>query len=256
MFSGWIKLHRSLLDWEWYDDVNVKCLYLHCLMRANHKPKKYRGTMIETGQFTTSQEVLAKELHLSIMQIRTAINKLKSTGEITVKANNKFSMISITNWDSYQDDNRPGNKRTTNEQQASNRPVTTNKNVRRKEGKNKDKEGAKAQPKKRATFKPPTLDEIKAQFVEKQYQVPFDECEKFFLYYESNGWMVGRNKMKKWQSAFSGWIKRSKEYAKSNGKVSDREHRQGIGDFIEEQARGAVERLSEGSVSKNEDNLS
>lgn len=37
------------------------------------------------------------------------------------------------------------------------------------------------------------------------------EAEKFWLFYDSKDWMVGKSKMKKWQSAASGWITRNKD---------------------------------------------
>ena len=38
--GGFIKLYRSMLQWEWYDDVNVKVLFLHLLLKANYEEKK------------------------------------------------------------------------------------------------------------------------------------------------------------------------------------------------------------------------
>ena len=198
-----------MLDWEWYDDINVKCLYLHCLMRANHKQKNWRGVSIEPGQFITSRDTLATELRLSPMQIRTALDKLRSTGEITIKATNKFSMISISKWDEYQVDNQQDDSQITSKQPTNNQQITTNKND--KNDKNKDI-GIKPAAKKRKVFVKPTIDEIKFRFAEMDYQSSIEECEKFYLYYDSNGWKVGRNKMNNWKSAFSGWIKRAKEY--------------------------------------------
>lgn len=40
------------------------------------------------------------------------------------------------------------------------------------------------------------------------------EAEKFFNYYESNGWRVGKNPMKSWQHAVNNWITNAKQYAK------------------------------------------
>jgi len=51
--NGWIKIHRKLLDWEWYDEPNTFRLFLHLLLKANHKPRNYRGVIIETGQVVT-----------------------------------------------------------------------------------------------------------------------------------------------------------------------------------------------------------
>lgn len=118
--NGFIKLHRKLLAWEWYSDVNVRVLFLHCLLRANHKPEKWLGVNLEIGQFATSIGHLAKECGLSEQQTRTALNKLKSTSEITYTSTSRYSIITINNWKSYQTNNTPNNKQITNEQQTNN----------------------------------------------------------------------------------------------------------------------------------------
>lgn len=118
--NGFIKLHRKLLAWEWYSDVNVRVLFLHCLLRANHKPEKWLGVNLEIGQFATSIGHLAKECGLSEQQTRTALNKLKSTSEITCTSTSRYSIITINNWKSYQTNNTPNNKQITNEQQTNN----------------------------------------------------------------------------------------------------------------------------------------
>lgn len=60
-------------------------------------------------------------------------------------------------------------------------------------------------------FAPPTIGEVEAEF--KTKGVPSNqagsEASKFFNHYEANGWMVGKNKMKKWKSAIAGWVSRN-----------------------------------------------
>ena len=56
----------------------------------------------------------------------------------------------------------------------------------------------------------PTLLEVKEHFTSNQSNIT--EADKFFNYYEANGWRVGKNPMKKWKSAASGWILRAKDY--------------------------------------------
>lgn len=77
------------------------------------------------------------------------------------------------------------------------------------------KKGANAQiptpETKTARFHPPDMTEVKAYFAEKGGTNA--QAERFFTYYESNGWRVGKNPMKKWKAAASGWISRDKEQA-------------------------------------------
>ncbi len=101
--SGFVVLHRQLLDWEWYQDINVKTLFLHLLLKANWKEKRYQGIVIPRGSLATTREALSQETGLTVQQVRTCIAKLKSTNEISTKITNKFTIISIDNYSLYQD---------------------------------------------------------------------------------------------------------------------------------------------------------
>lgn len=129
MTDGWICLHRGLLDWEWYDDHNATRLFIHCLLKANHKDNKWQGVVVKKGSFITSLDKLQIELKMTKQQIRTSLKKLESTKEITRKSTNKFTSITVDNWEKYQDKKQVSNKQITNEQQTNNIPITTNNNV-------------------------------------------------------------------------------------------------------------------------------
>ncbi len=58
--------------------------------------------------------------------------------------------------------------------------------------------------KKVETNTPKNLEEVETYFLEKEK--PKSEANKFFNYYEANGWMVGKNKMKNWRAAANNWI--------------------------------------------------
>lgn len=121
--EGFVKIHRKLLEWEWYDDNNVKVLFLHLLLKANYKDKKYRGINLKAGTVLTGRDILAKELSLSVQQLRTALHKLEATNEITMKTSSKGTKIQIVNYKKYQ----ITTSEATNEQPTSNQRVTTNK---------------------------------------------------------------------------------------------------------------------------------
>ena len=137
--AGWIKLHRSLLDWEWYDDANTCRLFIHLLLRANHKPKNWRGIAINTGQLLTGRKVLAEQTGLSEQQVRTSLDKLKSTNEITIKSTSHNSLITLVCWESYQQNNQDDNQAVTKQQPTDNQAVTTNKNVKNDNNEKNDK---------------------------------------------------------------------------------------------------------------------
>ena len=132
--NGWIKVHRKILDWEWYCDDNAFRLFMHLLIKANHDEGRWQGVTIKPGQLVTGRIRLASELKLGEQQIRTALDKLKATSEITIKTTNKYSIITILNWEKYQYDLT---NKLTNGQPTSNQQVTTNK--KNKEVKNDKK---------------------------------------------------------------------------------------------------------------------
>lgn len=118
MSDGWIKIHRTLLEWEWYDDQNTFRVFIHLLLTANHKPNKWHGIAVGVGQKITSYAKLSEELGLSIQSVRSALENLRSTGEITSKSTNKYTVISINNYEAYQQTNKQTNKQVTNKQQT------------------------------------------------------------------------------------------------------------------------------------------
>lgn len=120
----YLKLYYKFLDWEWYTNANVMRLFIHCLLKANRVQKKWQGFTIERGSFITSYPHLAAELGLSQQQIRTAISKLKSTGEITHKQQGSNSLIIVNNYNEFQENNRQINRQITDEQQTDNRQIT------------------------------------------------------------------------------------------------------------------------------------
>ena len=124
MDNGWIKIHRKLLKWEWFDEPNTFRLFIYLLLKANHKPKSYRGITIETGQLMTGLNVLSKETGLSVRSIRTCLKRLKSTNEVTIKTSTQGTIIQVVKYNDYQ----IATNKKTNERQTNDKRTTTNKN--------------------------------------------------------------------------------------------------------------------------------
>ena len=119
--SGYVRLYRSFLAWEWYTDSNTKDLFLHLILTANWEPKKWRGITIERGQRVFSYANLSREIRMSVQQTRTAINHLKSTGEITCSGTSEYSIVTVKNYELYQQ----ATCELTSGQQATNKPSTS-----------------------------------------------------------------------------------------------------------------------------------
>jgi hypothetical protein len=142
--EGFVKIHRKILKWEWYEDISVKVLFLHCLILANHTDKSWRGVKIQTGEFVSSLGNLAKGSGLSVRQVRTSLEKLEATNELTRTATNRFSIIKVNNYSTYHERGKKSDKvvdkQATNNRQTSDKQPTTTKNVKNVKKEKKKKE--------------------------------------------------------------------------------------------------------------------
>lgn len=140
--SGWIKLHRQLLNWEWWTDIKVARVFLQLLLTVNYEEKRWKGILIKPGQRIINIRDFARECGLSTQSTRTAVNKLKSTQEITQEITQGKTLVTIRNWDLYQAlDNKITQESTqelTNEQHTINTRLTQTKE--KEEGKEEKKE--------------------------------------------------------------------------------------------------------------------
>lgn len=127
--NGYIRLHRTITGWRWYKDGNVLRLWLHLLLNANYEQSEFQDKIIGRGEQVTSLKALSESTGLSIQEVRTALGKLKRTGEILVNSNRHFTIVSILNYDKFQSDSadkqQTVNTQSTNKQQTVNSQSTT-----------------------------------------------------------------------------------------------------------------------------------
>lgn len=137
--SGWVNLHRKILGWEWYSDINTCRLFIHMLLKANWQEGKFRGTTVPRGSFISSLDKLSEETKLTKREIRTAISHLKMTGELTVKTTNRYSVFTIQNYDFYQSGDTQNDNQETNERQPNDilmTPIEKEEKVKQEKNKN------------------------------------------------------------------------------------------------------------------------
>ena len=137
--NGYIKLFRKFKEWGWYKDPNTKAVFIELLLRANYTDGEYRGVQIKAGQAIFGRNELAEAVGLTPQNVKTAINHLKSTNEITTKSTNKFSVVTIEKWAMYQMELSESTSKVTgnltNDQPATNQQLTTSNKERKKEEK-------------------------------------------------------------------------------------------------------------------------
>lgn len=139
--EGWIKIHRGLLDWEWYSDTNCVRLALHLLLKANFQTRRWRGITVRRGQLVTSRAALARETGLSEREVRTAVSKLERSDFLTCRATSSYTVVTICNYERYQStdstERRPSDRLMTGRRPAADQLPTSErpqrKKVRRKE---------------------------------------------------------------------------------------------------------------------------
>ena len=129
MERGYVRLWRKSIESGWLKNKNAWIFWTWCLMKANHQKDfkqvvGFQEVTLQPGDFIFGLNKAAEETFLSVQNIRTCLTFLKKSQNLTIKTTNKFSIISITNWDSYQysEDaiNTQSNKRLTNNQQTTN----------------------------------------------------------------------------------------------------------------------------------------
>ena len=133
MKLGYIRVYRNLINWEWFTDVNTSHLFVYCMLRANHSSQKWQGKTLKKGTFITSLSKLADNTGLTIRQVRTSLNKLKTTNDLTYTTTNKFTVINVRaycDWQNLKNENDKQNdtdndKQMTRKRQTNDKQMTT-----------------------------------------------------------------------------------------------------------------------------------
>lgn len=102
MDNTFIKLSRKIQSWRWYQDANTMRVFIHILLNANVYDHDFESITVKRGQWVTSQKRIAEQLNLSLKNVRTALEHLKTTGEVAVKTTSKYSIITVFNYNQYQ----------------------------------------------------------------------------------------------------------------------------------------------------------
>lgn len=121
--NGFIKLERGIFDWEWYTEQDTSRMFIHLLLKANHKKAKVNGKVVDRGQTMTSIPRLSDQLSMSFFKVRKALANLNKTGEISIKTTNNYSLVTISKYDEYQGFYDTS---TTDKKQSDNSQNTTN----------------------------------------------------------------------------------------------------------------------------------
>lgn len=231
--DGWIKIHRRLLAWEWWDDAVMVKSYISMLLLCSRKPSRWHGVVLAPGQFITSRSHLTTILGISEQQVRTVLKRLVETGEISLATTRNYTLVTVCNWSEYQASNQPENQENEQENmkmQPSGQPTDNQPETNRKPTDNHNQEerqredippvigppvrpvhggdapdrvtspGTTEQRSKR--FVKPTVEEVAAYCRERKNGI---DPQRFWDYYEAKGWIVGKTPMKDWRACVRTW---------------------------------------------------
>ena len=203
--KGYIKIDRAIREWEYWDVPEATALWLHILVNANWKKGYFKGIEVNRGEFITSISHLAKDVGLTYQQTRSYLEKLEKVQNITRKTTNKYTVISVVKYDTYQalEGANQHTKQQTNNKQITNKQQTNNNNrINNKNNKNKKNIDIKER---EYIFTPPTLDEVQEYITTNSLSL---DPNIFLDYYNSNGWLVGNAPMKDWKATIRNWARR------------------------------------------------
>lgn len=122
----WIRLYRKFDEWEWFEISEMVHLYIFLLLNANNEDGEWRGIKVKRGQILTGLHSMNQKTKISIRKLRTCLDRLKKTGEIDIQTTNKYSIITICKYDTYQYKYEASDKQT-DKQPTSKRQATDNK---------------------------------------------------------------------------------------------------------------------------------
>lgn len=213
--SGYIKLYRSLLNWEWYDDINTKTVFLHLLLTVSIEESKWHGITIKRGSRVSSYAVLAKETRLTERQVRTAISHLETTGELTRHKYPNFTVFAINNYDKYQ----LLTDKTTGQRQGNDKVATGQRQQYKKIEEDKKDNYLSFLDAEKEKNAPPTFEEVQKYAEENGIET---DLKRFYSYYEQHQWKTKNgDDITDWTATLRYWEKRDGEFKKKKKRQQD-----------------------------------
>lgn len=206
--SGYIKLYRSLLNWEWYDDINTKTVFLHLLLTVNIAKRQWHGITVPCGSRVSSYAVLASETGLTERQVRTAISHLEATGELTRYKYPNFTVFAINNYDKYQ----LLTGETTGQRQGNDKAATGQRQQNKKIEEDKEDNYLSFLDAEKEKNAPPTFEEVQKYAEENGIET---DLKRFYTYYEQHQWKTKNgDDITDWTATLRYWEKRDGKFKK------------------------------------------
>jgi biotin operon repressor len=102
--KGFVITPRIILDDPIFKEPFLFQLYYYCVLKANHEDKKIifneRHILIKKGSFISGRKVIANDLGINETTVRARLKSLQKCGYILLKPTNKFTIVSVYNYES------------------------------------------------------------------------------------------------------------------------------------------------------------
>lgn len=128
--NGFVKFPRELAGRSWFTDGTTLKLYVFLLCEAAFTDIEREGYIIRKGQYVTSNRKLSEKCRLGIQQVRSALDRLKATRDITVEPSTKFSIITVTAAADADRADPPANPRADPQDNPQSNPISRSKEVK------------------------------------------------------------------------------------------------------------------------------
>lgn len=196
---GYIKMFRSVANKGWYKKRDYFHLWGHLLINATHKGMEYfwngRTILLQPGQFITGRKQLQHETGINEHKVDRILKVFETEQQIKQQTSNTSRLISILNWENYQQTEQQNAQRVSNERATGEQRVST-----KQECKN-DKND------KNRVIEIPNIEDVVKYFTENGYSK--DSALNAFHYYNELNWHDSKgNKVKSWKGKMrSVWFK-------------------------------------------------
>lgn len=203
--EGWIKIHRKMLENPIVcKDSSYLAVWIYLLLNATHKeiPALFKGKKIvlQKGQLITGRKSIAKQLQISESKVKRILFELESDQQIDRQRSNQNSLISILNWDKYQEVDQENGQQMDSQWTTSGQPVTTNKNVKNVKNERNNNISAKANKQKYGEYGNVLLKDEELQKLKEEYENWEDLIKYLDEYIEMKGYKAKSHYLciKKW----------------------------------------------------------
>ncbi|MEY8367583.1 hypothetical protein AALA24_02330 [Anaerovoracaceae bacterium 42-11] len=130
--EGYIKLYRKLIKSPIFQNEKLLKIWIWCLCRANHRETEtivgLRKVQLQKGQFVFGLIKASQELQIPKTTLYRNLRTLCEFGMISIKAENKFSVVTVENWEKYQCLDSETEKETEKKRKRNGKQTETDKN--------------------------------------------------------------------------------------------------------------------------------